>query len=103
MDGEQANDKPTASGKPKVIKAGKLTTTKGTTTAKVSATNGRTVTSAKAEGLGNRQLLGAMRALQRGEFDVRLPDDFAGVDGQLATTFNELAQFAGSLRSEIVE
>ena len=52
--------------------------------------------------LNRRQLLAGLRSLQRGEFDVRLPDDLAGVDGQICQTFNELAQFAAALRSEVV-
>src|SRR5436189_209036 len=102
MDGDQTNDKP-AAGKSKVIKAGRVTTAKTVASNGKTGSNGKTASNGHAQGLGNRQLLGALRALQRGEFDVRLPDDFAGVDGQLATTFNELAQFAGSLRGEIVD
>ena len=55
------------------------------------------------DGLDNRQLLAALRGLRRGEFSVRLPDELTGVDGQICETFNELAQFAGSLRQEIVD
>ena len=50
-----------------------------------------------------RQILAGLRALPRGEFDARLPDDLDGVDGQICETFNELAQFAGTLRGEVVE
>src|SRR5215471_21023526 len=55
------------------------------------------------ESLDHRQLLSALRAFRRGEFDVRLPDDLAGVDGQIAEAFNELTQFAEGLRTEVVE
>jgi hypothetical protein len=34
--------------------------------------------------LDNRQLLAALRAFRKGVFSVRLPRDFAGVDGELA-------------------
>ena len=50
------------------------------------------------EPLNPKVLLAGLRALQRGEFDARLPDDMSGVAGQICETFNELAQFAGMLR-----
>src|SRR3569833_1393791 len=54
-------------------------------------------------GLNHRQLLAGLRALQRGEFGARLPDDLSGVDGQICSTFNELAQFAEALRVGVVD
>jgi len=54
-------------------------------------------------GLNHRQLLAGLRALQRGEFGARLPDDLSGVDGQICSTFNELAQFAEALRVDVVD
>ncbi|HET8937640.1 MAG TPA: HAMP domain-containing protein [Polyangiales bacterium] len=56
-----------------------------------------------AETLDRRQLLAALRALRRGEFDVRLPDDRTGLDGQISDVFNDLVQFAGGLSQEITE
>src|SRR5204862_3795913 len=53
--------------------------------------------------LNNRLLLAVLRSFRRGEFEIRLPDDLSGVDGQICDTFNDLVQFAGALRSEIVE
>src|SRR5215213_11094939 len=53
--------------------------------------------------LDRRQLLGALRAFGRGEFATRLPDELDGVDGQICEAFNELTQFAESLRTEVVE
>ena len=58
---------------------------------------------AAAGGLNHRQLLAGLRALQRGEFGARLPDDLSGVDGQICETFNELAQFADALRVDVVD
>src|SRR5262245_55047988 len=55
------------------------------------------------ETLDRRQLLAALRALRRGEFDVRLPDDRTGLDGQISEVFNDLVQFAGGLSDEITE
>jgi HAMP domain-containing protein/CheY-like chemotaxis protein/signal transduction histidine kinase len=55
------------------------------------------------DSLDRRQLLAALRALRRGEFEVRLPDDRLGLDGQICEAFNDLVQFAGSLSVEVVE
>ncbi|HET7569936.1 MAG TPA: HAMP domain-containing protein [Gammaproteobacteria bacterium] len=43
------------------------------------------------DNLTSRQVLAALRALKRGDFDFRLPDDYEGIDGEIADTFNELA------------
>ncbi|HEX2660796.1 MAG TPA: HAMP domain-containing protein, partial [Polyangia bacterium] len=64
--------------------------------------NGHTNGHATGDALNHRLLLAGLRALQRGEFDVKLPDDLSGVDGQICSTFNELVQFAESLRSDVV-
>src|SRR5688500_13341239 len=53
--------------------------------------------------LDRRLLLGALRAFSRGEFETRLPDDLLGMDGQICEAFNDVAQFAESLRGEVVE
>jgi HAMP domain-containing protein/CheY-like chemotaxis protein/signal transduction histidine kinase len=55
------------------------------------------------DNLDRRQLLAALRALRRGEFEVRLPDDRLGLDGQICEAFNDLVQFAGTLSVEVVE
>ena len=38
----------------------------------------------------NKQLLSALIAFKRGDFSVRLPDDWTGVAGKIADTFNEV-------------
>jgi HAMP domain-containing protein/CheY-like chemotaxis protein len=53
--------------------------------------------------LDRRQLLSALRAFRRGEFDTRLPDEHVGVDGQICEAFNDLAQFAAGLQTDVVE
>ncbi len=53
--------------------------------------------------LTRRQLLAAFRAFERGEFGVRLPDDLDGVDGELCSVFNDIAQRASSATEEIAE
>jgi HAMP domain-containing protein/signal transduction histidine kinase/DNA-binding response OmpR family regulator len=40
--------------------------------------------------LDRRQLVTALRSLRRGDFTVRLPEDGDGVDGEIATLFNEV-------------
>src|SRR5688572_21313517 len=56
-----------------------------------------------AAALQNRQILAALRALRRGEFDARLPDHLDGLDGQICETFNDLAQYAATLQKEVAE
>src|SRR2546422_987387 len=41
--------------------------------------------------LDAKQLLSALVAVQRGDFSVRLPDDWTGIAGKIADTFNEIA------------
>jgi HAMP domain-containing protein/CheY-like chemotaxis protein/signal transduction histidine kinase len=55
------------------------------------------------DSLDRRQLLSALRAFRRGEFDIRLPDELVGLDGQICEAFNDLAQFAGGLSVEVEE
>src|ERR1044072_2917554 len=40
--------------------------------------------------LDEKQLLGALTAFKRGDFSVRLPDDWTGLGGKIADTFNEV-------------
>ena len=40
--------------------------------------------------LDRRQLVTALRSLRRGDFTVRLPEDFAGPDNEIARLFNEV-------------
>src|SRR5439155_66470 len=42
--------------------------------------------------LDAKQLLSALVAVQRGDFSVRLPDDWTGIAGKIADTFNEIAR-----------
>ena len=42
------------------------------------------------EFLDRRQLVAALRALRRGDFSVRLPEDGEGIDGEIASLFNEV-------------
>ncbi len=64
--------------------------------------NGHTNGNGKAEttGLEHRHILAALRAFKRGEFDVKLREDLAGVDGQIAETFNELVEMVKTIREE---
>ncbi len=51
--------------------------------------------------LSEREILAALRAFKRGEFDVRLPDDCEGVAGEICTTFNALAAAQASAEMEL--
>ncbi len=50
--------------------------------------------------IDRRQLLGALRALRRGDFSVRLPEEVDGVDGEIAELFNEVVGMNEALTSE---
>src|SRR5947207_1128705 len=70
------------------------------------STNGKTRRAAKPPGgdaLNRRQLLAALRALKRGELDVRLPDDLGGLDGQISEAFNDLVVQVASIADEASE
>src|SRR5688572_4713367 len=54
----------------------------------------------EATGLTQEEILGALRALARGEPSVRLPDHLSGIDGQVAGTFNQLAQLHMDLEEQ---
>src|SRR3954469_449473 len=49
----------------------------------------------------NRELLSALMAMKRGDFSVRLPDDWTGVAGKIADAFNGVAQTNQRLTSEL--
>jgi len=59
--------------------------------------------SAGGDSLPKRQLLAALRGLKRGEFEVRLPDDLGGIDGQLCDAFNEVVSLIAALGEEVGE
>ncbi|HEY9009969.1 MAG TPA: HAMP domain-containing protein, partial [Devosia sp.] len=52
------------------------------------------------EQLNRRQILSALRSFRRGDFSVRLPEDVAGLDADIAQTFNEIVELNGQLTSE---
>ena len=55
--------------------------------------NGGQVSVAKDGGetaLDRRQLLLALQSVRAGDFSVRLPNDWSGIDGKIADTFNEI-------------
>jgi CheY-like chemotaxis protein/HAMP domain-containing protein len=69
-------------------------------------TNGKSGKSAAApqpEGLSERELLGALRALRRGELNVRLPERGSGLSAQIASAFNDIAQTAELLQQDAHE
>src|SRR3954452_24616831 len=49
--------------------------------------------------IDRRQLVSALRALRRGDFSVRLPEEVDGVDGEIARLFNGV----GGLNEEMTQ
>ncbi len=47
-----------------------------------------------------RQILAALLAFKAGDFTVRLPCDWTGVDGKIADTFNDITAFTEKMSSE---
>ncbi|HET7675518.1 MAG TPA: HAMP domain-containing protein, partial [Gammaproteobacteria bacterium] len=63
-----------------------------------------TAESARKQGrdtLTSRQVLAGLRAIKRGDFDFRLPDDYSGIDGEIAAVFNELVAQAAGLGGDL--
>src|SRR5687768_1930529 len=56
------------------------------------ATSGPRSTTASLETLDKKQLLVALSALKKGEFAVRLPVEWEGLDGKIADAFNEVVE-----------
>jgi methyl-accepting chemotaxis protein len=50
--------------------------------------------------IDRRQLVSALRALRRGDFSVRLPEDVDGVDGEIASLFNEVVGMNEAITEE---
>src|SRR5437868_13839811 len=46
-------------------------------------------------------LLAALLALREGDFSVRLPTDWVGLDGKIADTFNDIAASSSKIASEL--
>ncbi len=51
--------------------------------------------------LDPRQLLGALRAVKRGDFSVRLPLDQTGIGGEIAAAFNDVAELLATSTHEL--
>ncbi|MBS3647540.1 HAMP domain-containing protein [Pseudaminobacter sp. 19-2017] len=50
--------------------------------------------------LDGRQILVALRAFRRGDFSVRIANEFDGIDGEIADTFNEIVEINEELSRE---
>jgi PAS domain S-box-containing protein len=55
----------------------------------------------KEDVLDEHALLAALRGLRRGDFRVRLPEDQPGIAGDIATTFNEIAELNETTSAEL--
>jgi hypothetical protein len=51
--------------------------------------------------LDTRQLLAALMAFKRGDFSARLPEDWTGVSGKIADTFNAVIETNERLAQEL--
>ncbi len=50
--------------------------------------------------IDRRKLVSALRALRRGDFSIRLPEDADGVDGEIASLFNEVVTLNEEMTQE---
>ena len=57
-------------------------------------------TETRRDNLDRRQLLNALRALRRGDFSVRLSDEFPGIDGEIAAALNEIIDLNDQMTRE---
>src|SRR5438094_2793984 len=53
------------------------------------------------DGVDSRQLLTALVTFKRGDFSARLPDDWTGVAGKIADTFNEVVRTNQRMTQEL--
>jgi len=51
--------------------------------------------------LDSRKLLQVLTAVKRGDFSVRLPDDWTGIDGKIADTVNEIIELMADSTEDI--
>ncbi|MFC7498544.1 HAMP domain-containing protein [Enterovirga sp. GCM10030262] len=51
--------------------------------------------------LDRRQLVSALRSFRRGDFSVRLPEDHPGLDGEIASLFNEVVTIESQMTEEL--
>ncbi|HEX9397069.1 MAG TPA: HAMP domain-containing protein, partial [Burkholderiales bacterium] len=52
------------------------------------------------EMIDRRALLGALRALKKGDFSVRMPLDMVGIDGEIADAFNDIVETNETIADE---
>jgi HAMP domain-containing protein/signal transduction histidine kinase/CheY-like chemotaxis protein len=52
------------------------------------------------EMIDRRQLVAALRSLRKGDFSVRLPEDLPGVDGEIASLFNDVVSMEEEMTKE---
>ncbi len=56
---------------------------------------------APTDGLDRRELMMALTALKKGDFSVRLPVDWVGLDGKIADTFNDVVELNDRMAREL--
>ena len=73
------------------------TATKGKTASNGAAKNGHPAGSDPVK----RQILNALRAVARGDFSVKLPGSWDGIDGDIAEAFNEVVGWDNRVLKEM--
>src|SRR5437899_924960 len=68
---------------------------------RAASTSGSGVDGAADSTLPSAQILAGLKALKRGDFDTRLAGAWTGVSGQVADTFNELAELLSNSTNEL--
>src|SRR5438874_12927876 len=53
------------------------------------------------DGVDSKQLLAALTAFKRGDFSAQLPDDWTGIGGKVADTFNDVIGLNQRLTQEL--
>src|SRR6266446_6288604 len=69
--------------------------------ARAPITSGLSGNGATESTLPSAQILAGLKALKRGDFETRLAGAWTGVSGQVADTFNELAELLSSSTDEL--
>src|SRR5512134_3091373 len=66
-----------------------------------SETVGALPSEAPPQPLPSAELLRALQAMRDGDFSVRLPTNWTGIDGRIADTFNDIAATNARIASEL--
>ena len=68
---------------------------------KTSASSGGASTDTATDSFDLRQVLGALQAVREGDFSIRLPGHWSGIEGKIADTFNDLVTSNQKMAEEL--